>query len=144
MLAGLGVNTYFTGEDASDIDVNAILVNDASFLAVGADHVDGSNGTALGIAQLGDTGFDSLGGLTILESWAPNVESLAVRSRTAIGQAASTKLVRESLEAQQAAVSGVSLDEEAVNLLNFQRQYEAAAKYISVIDQLMQTLMSVI
>ncbi len=144
VLAGLGVNTYFTGEDASDIDVNAILVNDASFLAVGADHVDGSNGTALGIAQLGDTGFDSLGGLTILESWATNVESLAVRSRTAIGQAASTKLVRESLEAQQAAVSGVSLDEEAVNLLNFQRQYEAAAKYISVIDQLMQTLMSVI
>lgn len=144
VLAGLGVNTYFTGEDASDIDVNAILVNDASYLAVETDHVNGSNGTALGIAHLSSTGFDSLGGLTILESWTSSVESLAVRSRSAIGQAGSTKLVRESLQAQQAAVSGVSLDEEAVNLLNFQRQYEAAAKYISVIDQLMQTLMSVI
>ncbi len=144
VLAGLGVNTFFTGENAQDIGVNSTILNDASYLAAGSDHIFGSNGTALQIARLSTQALDSLGGLTLPESWNSSVESLAIRSRTSIGEAASTKLVKESLQAQRAAVSGVSLDEEAVNLLNFQRQYEAAAKYISVVDQLMQTLMSII
>lgn len=144
VLAGLGVNTYFAGEDASDIEVNPILVGDPSYLAVGAGHVQGSNGTALGIAELKTRGLDSLDGRTLIQLWTSSVESLGVRARTAIGQAASSRLVRESLEAQRAAVSGVSLDEEAVNLLNFQRQYEASARYISAVDELMQVLISII
>lgn len=144
VLAGLGVNTFFTGEDASDIGVNEIVVEDASFLSVGSQHVNGSNGTALEIAGLRTKGLTSLGGLSLLESWGSSVESLAIRSRSAIGQAASAQLVKQGLEAQKAAVSGVSLDEEAVNLLNFQRQYEAAARYISVVDELMQTLLTIV
>ncbi len=144
VLAGLGVNTFFTGENAQDIGINSTVLNDASYLAAGSEHIFGSNGTALDISRLSTQPLDSLGGLTLPESWNSSVESLAIRSRTSIGEAASTKLVKESLQAQRAAVSGVSLDEEAVNLLNFQRQYEAAAKYISVVDQLMQTLMSII
>lgn len=144
VLAGLGVNTYFTGEDASDIGVNEILVGDPGFLAAGSDHLRGSNGTALGIADLKTRALDSLDGRTLIQVWTSSVESLAIRSRTAIGQAASSRLVRESLEAQRAAVSGVSLDEEAVNLLNFQRQYEAAARYINAVDELMQVLISIV
>ncbi len=144
VLAGLGVNTYFTGEDASDIGVNEILVADPGFLAAGSDHLRGSNGTALGIADLKTRALDSLDGRTLIQVWTSSVESLAIRSRTAIGQAASSRLVRESLEAQRAAVSGVSLDEEAVNLLNFQRQYEAAARYINAVDELMQVLISIV
>ena len=144
VLAGLGVNTYFTGEDASDIAVNAILVEDPAFLAAESGHLHGSNGTALGIANLKTQGLDSLDGRTLIQLWTSTVESLAVKTRTAIGQAASSRLVRESLEAQRAAVSGVSLDEEAVNLLNFQRQYEAAARYINAVDELMRVLISII
>jgi flagellar hook-associated protein 1 len=40
-------------------------------------------------------------------------------------------------------VSGVSIDEEAIDLLSFQRQFQAAARYINVIDEAMQTLLSI-
>jgi len=39
-------------------------------------------------------------------------------------------------------VSGVSLDEEAMHLLKFQRAYEANARFFRVIDESIQTLLS--
>ena len=40
------------------------------------------------------------------------------------------------LQNQRDSISGVSLDEEALDLMRFQRAYQAAAKFISTIDQL--------
>ena len=45
----------------------------------------------------------------------------------------------QQLQQQQASVSGVSLDEEASNLLLYQRAYQAAARAISAVDQMLQT-----
>ncbi|NUQ68744.1 MAG: ATP-binding cassette domain-containing protein [Phycisphaerales bacterium] len=53
-------------------------------------------------------------------------------------------VVMESLNAQRDAVSGVSIDEESINLISFQRQYQGSAKVISVADELTQTLLSLI
>lgn len=44
--------------------------------------------------------------------------------------------------AQREAVSGVSLDEEAVNLLQYQKAYEAAARFLKVADEMTQTILS--
>ena len=55
----------------------------------------------------------------------------------------SSVLVRESLEAQNQAVSGVSIDEEAIDLMTLQRQFQAAARFITVIDEAMQVLLSI-
>jgi flagellar hook-associated protein 1 FlgK len=41
-------------------------------------------------------------------------------------------------------VAGVSLDEEAAHLLKFQRAYEANAKFFTVIDDALATLMSLV
>jgi flagellar hook-associated protein 1 FlgK len=40
-------------------------------------------------------------------------------------------------------VSGVSLDEEAIDLMSLQRQFQAAARFITVIDEAMQVLLSI-
>lgn len=45
--------------------------------------------------------------------------------------------------AQRDATAGVSLDEEAINLLQFQKAYEAAAKFLKVADEMTQTLISI-
>lgn len=46
-------------------------------------------------------------------------------------------------EAQRDATSGVSLDEEAINLLQFQRSYEAAARLLKVADEMTQTILAI-
>ena len=68
------------------------------------------------------------------------LEVQAADSNTAVN---ASRLVRESLAAQIQAVSGVSLDEETINLLMFQRQFQAAARFIRVIDEMLQTLLSI-
>lgn len=44
--------------------------------------------------------------------------------------------------AQREASAGVSLDEEAINLLQFQKSYEAAARFLKIADEMTQTIIS--
>lgn len=143
VLAALGVNTFFTGSTASDIDVNQVVLDDPNMLAAGAGHVEGSNDTARSIADMQDTVFSELGGRSLRQYWQTQINSLATKTAGANAAVESSTLVRDSLAAQAQAVSGVSLDEESINLLQFQRQFQAAARFISIIDETLQTLLSI-
>jgi flagellar hook-associated protein 1 FlgK len=41
-------------------------------------------------------------------------------------------------------ISGVSIDEEMVNLVKFQNAYEAAAKLVNIADQMLETVLSIV
>jgi flagellar hook-associated protein 1 FlgK len=142
-LASLGVNTFFTGQGASDIAVNDVVRSDPTKLAAGNDHIPGSNGTAVAIANLQDVAIDDLKGQSLREFWYAGVNELAVKTDAANANTEATGLIKENLYGQMQAVSGVSLDEESINLLTFQRQFQAAARFISVIDETLQTLLSI-
>lgn len=146
VLAVMGVNSYFTGTSASDIGVRQELKDTPSLLATGR-FVEGTfveNGTALAIADVQNQSLAALGGQSLKKSWTESVQQLGVRTESALTafQAAST--VRQSLEAQRATVSGVSVDEESINLMTFQRQYQGAARFISIVDEMTQTLIALI
>ncbi|MHC5022830.1 MAG: flagellar hook-associated protein FlgK [Planctomycetota bacterium] len=141
-LAALGLNTFFTGSTAADIDVNQTLLDNPDRLAAGLGHVAGSNGTATAIADLQDQSVVELTGMSLREFWQRSVNTLAVKADAANTAVESSMLVKESLAAQVQAVSGVSLDEESINLLTYQRQFQAAARFIGVIDETLQTLLT--
>jgi len=146
VLAVVGLGAFFTGTGSSDISVREDLVNNPTRLSIGRME-NGSfieNGTALAIVDLQDTSLSALDNRTFLESWSDASYSVAVAANSAETQAAGDALVRENLIAQRAGISGVSTDEESINLLTFQRQYEGAARLISVADEMLQTLLSVI
>jgi flagellar hook-associated protein 1 len=46
------------------------------------------------------------------------------------------------VQSQRSAISGVSLDEEAANLVKYQNAFQAAARVISTIDLLTQTVIN--
>ncbi|MCC6322814.1 MAG: flagellar hook-associated protein FlgK [Phycisphaerales bacterium] len=146
VLAVLGVNSYFTGSDAADIGVRQTLIDNAGLLAAGQTVAGqpSDNGAALAILGLRDQTNDALGGRSITGSWLDAAQDVGTRSAAAANRADATRLVRESLDAQRAAVSGVSIDEESINLLNYQRQYQGAARFISVVDEMTQTLLSLV
>lgn len=145
-LATLGINTYFTGSGAADIDVRSELVSRPELLATGwtVNGQPSDNGAALAILGLRESSNSALGGRSIAGAWLDTAQSIGAQASSAANRADAASLVRQSLEAQQAAVSGVSLDEESINLMNFQRQYQGAARFISVIDQLTQELLSIV
>jgi len=144
--AVLGLNAYFTGTDAADIGIRADLKADASLLTtgriVGGQFIE--NGTALAVAGLQELGITGLNGQSFADSWRESVQVVGADAATALSNAESTTVVRESLEAQRAAISGVSIDEESINLLDFQRQYQGAARVISIADELTRELMQLL
>ncbi len=142
-LAALGINSFFSGDDASTIEVNQAMLDDPRLLATGKDLVPGSNGSALDVVALEDKAIDALGGRSLRGYWQGSVNQLAVRTAAANDAASGASLVRDSLEAQSEAVSGVSVDEEAIDLLSYQRQFQAAARFISTVDEAMQTLLAI-
>lgn len=142
VLAVLGVNSFFDGADASDIAVRADLRTSPEALVLGLG--DGDNSAALSIAALADRGVDGLDGATITEMWLGTVERNAVNSASARTRLDSLVTVRQSLEAQERAVGGVSMDEESINLITYQQQYTGAARFLSVVDELTQTLLSLV
>jgi len=51
-------------------------------------------------------------------------------------------LILAQTEAQRESISGVSLDEEAINLLQYQKAYEAAARFLKIADEMTQTILA--
>ncbi|MHC4976419.1 MAG: flagellar hook-associated protein FlgK [Planctomycetota bacterium] len=142
VLALIGVNTFFTGSSASDIDIRQALQDDPTGVVAGFD--EGSNETALGIAGLRELGVTSLSGTSLLEHWRKTTERIAVETSASITNRDAAAQVRESMAAQRQAVSGVSVDEESINLITFQRQYQAAARLITTVDELTQILIDLV
>lgn len=143
-LAALGINTFFDGADAGHMAVNADLVAQPEMVAAGSDHIAGDNSTALAIANLQDQPLESLENMSLREYWSRYIESLAIRTSGAKQDTEATNVIIESLSAQREAISGVNIDEEAINLLAYQRAYQGAARFISVVDQMMQTLLNMV
>lgn len=145
-LATLGVNAYFTGTNAADIAVRSDLREQPNLLTTGRME-NGTfieNGTALGIAGLQDKPLNALGDRSIKTWWIDSAQALGVQTDAAKATAEATSIVRQSLDAQRLTISGVNIDEESVNLMTFQRQYQGAARFITTVDEMMQTLISIV
>lgn len=143
VLAALGMNAFFSGSNGSTIAVDQALLDNPSLLAISSDFTEGGNGIALSLVELQDVAVDELNGASLREYWQAKVSDHAVRTHTAGTRLESNQLVRASIDAQNQAVSGVSLDEEAIDLMTLQRQFQAAARFITVIDEMMETLISI-
>jgi flagellar hook-associated protein 1 FlgK len=137
---------FFSGMAASDIQVNNFLINDLNLIAAAPDAggVPGDGGNAVVIANLqhkqvlsGNTAtFDEFYGTLVNDV---GNEILAVN---AYYQHQSDMVTQ--LENYRESISGVSLDEEMVNLVTFQSAYDASAKLISIADELIQTVLSIV
>ena len=95
------------------------------------------------MVELENQPVDAFGGRSLREKWQSSVNDLAVRTSAARTTLESSRLVRANLDAQSQSVSGVSIDEEAIDLMTLQRQFQAAARFITVIDEAMETLLSI-
>lgn len=144
VLAVLGINSYFTGSSAMDIDVRSTLKSQPRLLSTGllVDGKPNDNGTALLIAGLRDKPFDVFGGSSIAGAWRDAAQTIGAKTAEAGSRADAAAIVKDNLEAQRAAISGVSLDEESINLLNYQRMYQGAARFITAVDEMTQTLLA--
>ena len=74
VLTTLGINTYFSGSDARDIEANSVVDAAPGLIAAALEHSPGDNGNALALADLRDMTIDSLIGLILTDTWNRHVK----------------------------------------------------------------------
>ena len=142
VLAALGMNTFFTGHNASDIGVNQTLKDDPKLMATGKSFKSGDNNGLLAMLACRDTKLDRLGGMNPDEYFQATAGRLGSEASRCTTQYTLATDVLGRMFNQRESICGVNEDEETVNLIMYQRAYQSAAKYISVIDGLYDTLLN--
>jgi flagellar hook-associated protein 1 len=122
---------FFTGTDAGTIGV---AVTASSVLAgpVGSDA--GDNTIALAVSKLRGGSAD--------DAYANLVARIGGEVRTANQQQATTQALVDSANDKRQSASGVSMDEEMTNMVRFQRGYQASARAMSTMDEMLDTLIN--
>jgi len=134
---------FFSGSSIKDISVNPLLQTHSEKLAVaGTIDAEGDNQIALAIAQKRHEKLFSDGTETFEEFNNSTIGIIGVYTQHARRQAENNELLLQQTRAIRESVSGVSIDEELSNLILFQRAYESAARYISIVDGLLETLIN--
>lgn len=144
VLAALGINTFFTGNDARDIAVNDVLAEQPALLAASSTMFAGDGTNAGRIAALDATTIDMLPGKTIPSSYQSIATAVAVTASAVNETEETTFSVLSALQTQRESISGVNLDEEAISLLKYERAYQSAARFVSVVDELLNELVMLV
>lgn len=152
LLAGLGINTFFQGTGAANIAVNTDLHTNTNRISAGAinganELNPGDNSVANAIGKLltqpvsVSTPWRTTGNQSLSEYYSALVSKVGADTRTAKTNAQYNAALTADLDARQASISGVNIDEEMASLIKFQHSYTAAAKLITTADQMLQTLL---
>lgn len=120
-----------------------VSVSDANKIAASssAATLPGDNTNAMALASLRNAA--AMDGATFSENYRAIVTNIATSVSETRSNSASQSKVVEQLEQSRESLSGVSLEEEAINLIKLQRAYEAAAKVMGVADKMFQTLLGI-
>ena len=149
-LMALGLNTFFTGENALDISLNSVIEGDTNNIATGVvdpstgNYGVGNNSIALSIAALQSKLTMSTDTVTFAEFYTNLVGYVGSKTQEATSNLEHQETIVNQLSNYQDSISGVSLDEEMANLMLFQQAYDAAAKLVTMADELFQTLLEMV
>ena len=144
----LGMHRYFDGNDASNITINASLKANPSGVKAGYAPIAGDSRVALDMVQQQIEDINFKAGSTSYEA---SVYGMFDIIATEVGTVTNAAISRQetistqfnAVEMEYFSVSKVSIDEEMTNLIKYQTSYGAAAKVITTIDQMMQTLLGI-
>jgi flagellar hook-associated protein 1 FlgK len=127
----VSASPVFSGTGANDI---AVLATSATISAGAAGGPAGDNSVALALGQLR--------GGTVDQGYAGLVGTIGADVKNATTNNTTSKSVLDSLTAQRASTSGVSMDEEMSSMIRFQRGYQAAARALTTMDDLLNQLIN--
>ena len=142
-LSGNTGETFFDGTNAASIQLNSKLEDNPDLIqASGQGNARSDNSIALSLAQLGSRSINSLGNSTFGQHLSQTVISLSQNLASINDKLDDQEVVANMLERQRDSISGVSVDEEMTNMMKFQKAFEASARLINTIDEMLDTVLA--
>ncbi len=152
LLAALGINTFFSGDDAGNIAVSDAVLNDsnrvnAAVVDASGEVLSGDSTCANNLAALADTdvtldAHGSTSSKTLSEHLAALVGDVGTDVDTSARKYTYYSALAENADTLQQSLSGVNTDEELINLTKYQQAYSVAAQLIQVANEMFDTVLS--
>ncbi|GAA3795275.1 flagellar hook-associated protein FlgK [Cellulomonas soli] len=137
-IAGAAGTAFFTFAAGQPAALGLTLaVTDKADIAVATPTggaLDGSIGKAIGALGSSTSGPDAV--------WSASVVELGSRAASATARYTVAEAARTNASTQQLSQASVDTDEETVNMLAYQRAYEGAARVMTAIDEMLDTLIN--
>ena len=160
IITDLGLQVSAT-RSAGNLSVRTDIQGSPSLVACGAMQYnadlgkyalsEGDNTTALAMAKtmgtkaaMGSAGDMFAGSYTFAEYASASISVVSTNASHSKDQQSYQTSLGQSLNSQYTSSSGVNLDEEVANMINFQQAYSASAKVISTLQQMLDTLVNII
>ncbi|MBL8086887.1 MAG: flagellar hook-associated protein FlgK [Chthonomonas sp.] len=147
-------NDVASGPQTGAIDFNLSLAVESDYqeIVAGAGtvvsgtptYVAGDTGLARSLSALRDLSIAALGNRSIKTFHKDSISRLGSESNYYDNAAGTQDALISQITEQQQSVSGVNLDEEMSNMLRFQRSYQAAAKVLTIFDQVTEDLLGML
>ncbi|HEV2398261.1 MAG TPA: flagellar hook-associated protein FlgK [Candidatus Sulfotelmatobacter sp.] len=118
----------------------SVALTDPSLIAASSDATAGSNGNVEAMYSLRNQAIIS--GQNPTDYYSSIVFNVGNAVFGATAEQSASNLILQQLNDQRSSISGVSLDEEAANLMRYQQAYSASAEVISSINSMMQTIIN--
>ncbi len=136
-LDGIGGRAFFSGTNAETLAVDPALIGNPSALGAGKASLganDGSWALALSALTSSPTGPDA--------SYRAYIVGLGVEANDVNNRARTQATLTSSIDSTRTAQAGVNIDEEMINMTAYQHAYQAAARYMTTIDEMLDTLVN--
>ena len=144
----VGINKFFSGDDSATISLNQKFIDNPELIHAYQAPSEGNNDVANAMVQmqydkLEFTTKDGTTTNTISGYYRYIVSDVANDSDRINTNVDNQKALFTTIEQEYQSVSGVNMDEEMTNLMKFQSGYQAAAKVITTISTMLDTLMGI-
>ena len=143
-LVALGLAGMFTGSSAIDIGLREDIELDPSLIGAAFGNAESDGDALLAIfggkgdshARLGNESFD--------EFYSQFVGDIGFETSTAQTAFEANSALLGSLQLQREQVSGVNVDEQLIDMMRYEQSYQAAIQYITTVDSLNESILSLI
>ncbi len=118
----------------------AVQITDPSLVAASSDGSQGSNGNVNVLSAVQNQSV--AGGQTPTDYYSNIVFTVANDVSNGTAELSSAQSILQQLQDQRGSISGVSLDEEASNMVQYQRAYDAAAQIVTTVNDMLYTVIN--
>ncbi len=133
---------FFEEYTGGKLEIKDEIKNDYNKIAVSSDGTSGNGDIAIKIYEISEANI--LNGSKLGDVYSTLISEVGSNKQNADRMEEAGSMVLQQLHNQKDSHSAVSVDEEMLNVIKFQKAYEASAKLIQMADDMLETLMTVV
>ena len=139
----MGLNSFFdTLKGSEDIKLSEQIIDNSNNISTGKDLIPGDNRIAIEIAQLQMQPTMKNESMTFDEYYNGVLTGMGLKiQRNQTEQAHQESMVKQFKEIRSS-ISSVNMDEELTDMMQYQKAYEASARFINTVDRMMETVIN--